>query len=376
VKHKRLPLFVVMVLMLGVFAYSQMQEMITVPELPYRADIDWFKLPTGTYFGDVPGVAMNSKGHVLVASRSNTDGPAFAPRAAQLMEFDANGNWVREIGQGMYSMAYLHAVDVDRYDNIWVTDKVTNVVTKFHPDGRFAMVFGKRAESGDPPGQGPVNHLIGGGFIYQGPRPNTLAGPSNVAFDSKDNIYVGEGYGNNRVAVWDKNGRWVRSFGVKGTGTYEFSNLHGIAIDSQDRMWIADRFNKRIMVYDAKTVDANGNYPFIREIKLNNIHYPRDLWPFDGGPPPRYGSTDGGAPGGVSSPWTFCMTPTSVYVGDGFPARIYKLTYDGKVLGTYGKAGRLPGEFSWVHQIACRTDDLIYAADENAYRVQRLTLKK
>ena len=129
------------------------------------------------------------------------------------------------------------------------------------------------------------------------------------------------------------------------------------------------------MIYNVKTVDSNGNYPFEKEIKLSNIAYPKDLWPWFG-EPPRYGSTEGGAPGGVGAPWTFCMTKQYVYVGDGFPARIYRLTYDGKVMGTYGKAVRQPGEFSWVHGLACRSDDLIYAADENAYRVQRLTPKK
>ena len=79
------------------------------------------------------------------------------------------------------------------------------------------------------------------------------------------------------------------------------------------------------------------------------------------------------------APWALCFTPPPneyLYVGDGFPGRIYKMTLDGKVLGTYGRSGRQPGQFGWVHGLACPSENELYIADENNFRVQKLVLKK
>src|SRR5476649_1034642 len=118
-----------------------------VTEIRYHSVPDFLKLPTDLYFGEVAGVAVNSKRHIFVFSRGNTTGPAYAAGAAQLLEFDADGKFLREIGHNLYAWSYAHTVKVDREDNIWVTDKGSDMVIKFNPEGRVAMVFGRKQEA-------------------------------------------------------------------------------------------------------------------------------------------------------------------------------------------------------------------------------------
>jgi hypothetical protein len=118
---------------------------------------DPVKLPNDIYFGEVTGVAVNSKGHVFVLSRGNTTGPAYAAAAAQLLEFDRNGKFVREIGKNLYAWSFGHSVRFDREDNVWVTDKGSDMVIKFNPAGRVTMVFGRKQEASDED-TGPLKH--------------------------------------------------------------------------------------------------------------------------------------------------------------------------------------------------------------------------
>jgi hypothetical protein len=120
-----------------------------IPEIRYRAVPDFLHLPPDLYFGEVAGVAVNSKGHIFVFSRGNTTGPAYGASAAQLLEFDADGRFLREIGHNLYAWSYAHTVKVDAQDNIWVTDKSPDVVVKFNPEGRVSMVFGRKQEASD-----------------------------------------------------------------------------------------------------------------------------------------------------------------------------------------------------------------------------------
>lgn len=92
-------------------------------EIPFDSVPDFLHLPTDLYLGEVAGIAVNSKGHVFVLSRGNTNGPAYGAAAAQLLEFGADGRFLREIGRNLYAWSYAHAVRVDRDDNIWVADK-------------------------------------------------------------------------------------------------------------------------------------------------------------------------------------------------------------------------------------------------------------
>src|ERR1700710_337755 len=113
-----------------------------VPSIAFDSVPDPLRLPPNMYFGEVSGVSVNSKGHVFVLSRGNTSGPAYAAAATQLLEFDKDGKFIREIGKGLYAWSYGHTVKVDRQDNVWVTDKGSDMVIKFDPEGHVLMVFG------------------------------------------------------------------------------------------------------------------------------------------------------------------------------------------------------------------------------------------
>ena len=118
-----------------------------VPELPFQSVPDPLTLPDDIHFGEVAGVAVNSKGHVFVFSRGNSTGPAYMATASQLLEFDANGKFVREIGKNLYAWSYAHAVRIDKDDNIWIVDKGSDVILKMNPQGRVVWVFGRKGEA-------------------------------------------------------------------------------------------------------------------------------------------------------------------------------------------------------------------------------------
>src|SRR5437762_12495310 len=120
-----------------------------VPNIRFDSVPDPLKLPKDLYLGEVTGVAVNSKGHVFVLSRGNTTGPAYSAAAAQLLEFDPEGKFVREIGKNLYAWSFGHTVRVDPSDNIWVTDKGSDMVVKFNSRGRVSMVFGRKLEASD-----------------------------------------------------------------------------------------------------------------------------------------------------------------------------------------------------------------------------------
>src|ERR1700724_1050107 len=121
----------------------------SVPEIPFESTPDLLKLPNDLYLGETSGVAINSKGHIFVFSRGNTTGPAYGAAAAQLLEFDANGTFLREIGKNLYGWSYAHTVRIDKGDNIWVTDKGSDVVVKFSAEGKVLMVLGRKQEASD-----------------------------------------------------------------------------------------------------------------------------------------------------------------------------------------------------------------------------------
>jgi len=178
------------------------------PEILFTSVPNYPNLPAGMNFGEVPGVAVNSNGHVFVFSRSNSaNGPAFGAAAAQLFEFDQNGNFVREIGKGLYAWSEAHSVRIDRNDNIWAIDKGSNMIVRFNPQGRVVWVFGRKQEAAD--GAEPLGHP-------EPPLPpvdGNFRQPTDVAWDSQGNTYITDGYVNSRVAKYDKNGDWVKSWG-------------------------------------------------------------------------------------------------------------------------------------------------------------------
>jgi hypothetical protein len=136
---------------------SVFAQQLQVPEIEFQSVSNPLKFPADLYLGEAAGVAVNSKGHIFVLSRGNSTGPAYGAAAAQLLEFDAEGKFLREIGHNLYAWSYAHSVKVDQEDNIWVADKGSDMVIKFSPDGRVAMVFGRKQEASDEK-TGPLPH--------------------------------------------------------------------------------------------------------------------------------------------------------------------------------------------------------------------------
>ena len=350
-------LFVLFVLVAAPFAAQE-----KVPELAFDSVPDFFKLPNGMNFGEVPGVAVDSRGNIYVFTRSNTaTGPAYAPAAAQLLEFSPEGEFMREIGKGLYAWSEAHTVRIDKNDNIWAIDKGSDMVIMFNPAGRVNMVFGRRKESADEDSK-PWEH----------PNPPLPAvnglfrQPTDVAWDSEGNIYITDGYINSRVAKYDKNGDWVKSWGAKGTGPGQFNIPHAIVIDRNNNIYVGDRSNRRIQVFDTE-----GKF-----IRMFTIDVPPPP-----GIPPVYGDMPTGArlAAVIGAPNSICITPGPnqvLFMGEStYPGRLFKVSLEGKVLGVIGRSGRQLKQFSGIHQLACPSETEVYAAETSNWRVQKLILR-
>ena len=156
---------------------------------------------------------------------------------------------------------------------------------------------------------------------------------------------------NSRVGKANARGEWVASWGSLGKGPGEFDTPHGMAVSPKDEIYVADRGNRRIQVFDPE-----GKY--IREFIID---VPVDLTrgKVTYGTPTPNAKTGSQAPG---APDALCMTPGPnpvLFVGDLYPSRIYKVSLEGKVLGVYGQPGRNLGEFGWIHAIACPSENEI-----------------
>jgi len=332
----------------------------SVPEIRFDSVPDFLKLPPGMNFGEVPGVAVDSRGNVYVFTRSNTaTGPAYAPAAAQLLEFGPDGEFMREIGKGLYAWAEAHTVRIDKDDNIWAIDKGSDMVIKFNQAGRVTMVFGRRSESAD--GAKPWERV-------DPPLPaadGLFRQPTDVTWDSEGNIYITDGYVNSRVAKYDKNGDWVKSWGDKGSKPGQFTIPHAIVADRNNNLYVGDRTNRRIQVFDTE-----GNF--------------KRMFTIDVAPDPKSRAVNGNTPTGarlaavIGAPNSICITQGSnqvLYVGEStFPGRLFKVSLEGKVLGVIGRSGRQLKQFSGIHQLACPSENEVYAAETSNWRVQKLII--
>lgn len=356
-----------------------------VPEISYDA-ADILKLPDTIHLGEAAGVATNSKGHIFVYTRTGPANAAvgssrtFYKAGSRLFQFDQTGKFVREIGQGVYGFNFAQAVRIDPQDNVWVVDQGSSNVMKFDPDGRLQLVLSRKPEAisvrpaaggrgGAPEGRGaapaPPGAMpaagaapppAGGGRGPAGPPGSGIPGDSfnrtaDVAWDRAGNIYVADGagktVGNARVAKFDKDGHFLKSWGFRGSEPGQFSAIRGIVLDAQGNVYVADSGNKRIQVFD-----GDGN------VKSQIT--------------------------GIGAPMAICITPGShqyLYssnsndpetLDDG---EIYKLELDGRIVGKFGRAGRIIKEFGAVNAIDCRSDNELFVGELTNWRVQKITLK-
>ena len=307
-----------------------------VREIPYESVPNLLKLPANLYLGEGIGVATNSKGHIFVYTRS---------QHTRLFEFDRNGNYLREIGEGLYGFVFAHAVRVDSEDNIWAVDEGSNMVIKFNPEGRVLMTLGRRPEPVDAlavaPPPGPAAN----------PGKYTFDRPTDVGWDAAGDIFVSDGYGNSRVVKYDKNGRFLAAVGSKGSAPGEFNLPHTLAVDARGNVYVGDRSNRRIQVFD------------------NNLAF-KTIYD------------------NVGAPWELCISPGPhqyLFSSNSYPdsndstlagvtGEVYKMELDGTILGKFGKAGKQLGEFSGLHEIDCRNPNELYVAEIQLWRVQKILL--
>jgi hypothetical protein len=317
-------------------------------EIPFDSAVTLLKLPTGVDLGEAAGVATNSKGNILVYTRTGEDGTMggsrfFTHGGSRLFQFDAAGKYLGEMGVGLYGFMFAQSVRVDANDNIWTVDRGADVIVKFDPAGRFLMAFGRKPESVNPAGGGGRG---GRGVPGQGIAGDNFNRPTDVAWDAAGNIFVSDAYTNARVVKLDKNGKFVKTWGAKGSGDGQFDMPNSIAVDAQGNVYVADLGNKRIQVFD-----NDGNFK-------SQI-------------------------GDIGSPWAICISPGAhqyLYSSNSNPpdsfdnGEIYKMELDGKILGKFGAAGKLAKEFGTVNEIDCRNPNQLYVGELTNWRVQKLTL--
>jgi hypothetical protein len=342
--------------LLGIPAAAQS----SVPEISFDSAVDPLKFPTNIHLGEVAGVATNSKGDVFVYTRTGhptiSIGTArpFAHGGSRLFQFDKTGKFVREIGQDSYGFLVAQQVRVDPQDNIWVVDQMSSMVIKFDPTGQVQLLLGRKSESERLPAasQAPAAGAAGrggrgGGLPGAGQQSDVFQRPTDVAWDAAGNIYVADGYGNARVAKFDKNGKFIKSWGSRGSENGQFNIAHGIAIDAQGNVYVADSGNKRMQVFD-----GDGTF----KTQISNIGAPAAIC-ITPGPRQYLYSSNSNPPENIDT--------------DG---EIYKMELNGKIVGKFGKAGKLPKEFGTVNAISCRSESDLLVGEIGNWRVQRLTL--
>jgi sugar lactone lactonase YvrE len=354
----RLILMSAAVLFCGTAPFAQM----SAPEIPYDSAANLLKgFPADTYIGEAAGVATNSLGHIFVFTRSGNVAATLTTErtfvrgngGARLFEFDATGTFVKEIGKGLYGFEFAHGVRVDPQDNIWAVDEGSNMILKFSKDGRMLMNFGRRPEAITVPGGPPATARgggagRGGGVPGAGVEGETFTRPTDVAWDSDGNVYIADGMGPNaRVIKFEKGGKFVKSWGATGTGQGQFKAVTSIAIDKANNVYVADPGNKRIQVFD-----SNGTF----KSEISNVGAPMAICVSPGAHQYLYSSNSN--------------DPKEPFEG----GEIYKMDLDGKVLGKFGKAGKMAKEFGTVSEIDCRGENTLLVGEIANWRVQKLTL--
>jgi streptogramin lyase len=350
--------------LLAVLLMSQLAAQ-SVPEIAFESQANLLKMPDDIHLGEVAGVATNSRGHLFIYTRTgNPTSMLGASRiithgGSRLFQFDQNGNYVREIGKGIYGFLQAHTVRVDAQDNIWTVDEAANQIIKFSPEGRVLMVMGRKPEAVtvrviQPPGAAPAGRggggaggRGGGGAPGAGGAGDAFSRPADVAWDAAGNIFVADGHGNSRIAKFEPSGRFTTSWGQRGTEQAQFDTPHSLAVDAQGNVYVADSANKRIQVFD-----NNGTF----KSQITNIGSPQAICITRGAHPYIY-SAHSGDPYGMDD------------------AAIYKLELDGRIVGKFGKAGKLPKEFGLVNSIDCRNENVLYVAELANWRVQKLSLR-
>ena len=272
----------------------------------YKLDPTFPQLPKDIKLAEVSGVTINSAGDIFIFHRGQQP----------IIAFDKSGKFLRSFGEGTKSA---HGLRCDSDDNIWATDVVSHTVTQFAPDGKVLLTLGEKGVAGED--------------------ETHFNKPTDIAFAPDGNFFVSDGYGNSRVVKFDKTGKFLLAWGKKGTGEGEFNTPHAVRLDSKGNLYVGDRENDRVQVFDQ-------NSKFIR-------------------------SFGGFAPFGL-----FITADDMLFVADGRAHRVMKMTLEGKILDTIGKLGPEPGHFFLPHGITVDKDGAVYVTEINGKRVQKFVPQK
>jgi hypothetical protein len=275
----------------------------SAPDLDYIAVPDPLTLPAGATMGAPASTAFDSKGHLWILNR----GPQ------PLMEFQADGKFIRGFGEGLFTRT--HGLRIDGEDNLWVTDVGAHIVMKLSPQGATLLTLGTKGQPG---------------VWNEATESRLFNEPNDVAIGSGGDIFVVQGHtagkGDPRVLKFDRNGKFIKSWGGPGTEPGKFQVAHGIALDANGLLWVADRENQRIQIFD-------DNGKFIRELKY------------------------AGLPCGLQ------IGDQYIYMVNGFAGQLLRLDLNGKVLAAVGKPGKGLGEFGEAHFVTVSPQGDIYVAD-------------
>jgi hypothetical protein len=274
-----------------------------VPALPYRVEPGWPGLPDGWNLLATPVALASPDGHVHLLHRG----------LHPLMEFDAQGKFLRSWGDGLFVNG--HSLRFDRAGNLWAIDNGAHFVARFDRRGHVTMLLGR--------------HGVKGG------SEELFNAPTDIGFASNGDFFVTDGYGNSRVVKYSKEGRFIKAWGKKGPAPGEFNLPHAVLVDKADRVYVADRQNYRIQVFD-----ADGR--FLSEWKH------------------------------VGSPWGLAFAPDgNLLMTDGWNDRVLKLDLQGKILGVLGEHGLLPGQFRFVHGVSVGPAGELYTGEIINMRAQK-----
>ena len=301
------------------------------PAVRYEEVKDWPKLPPGVQMGEAAGVAVDTSGHVFVFHRP---GRGFDPAAtetlkdAAVLEIDGDtGRLIRAWGANTFLVP--HGITIDRADNVFLTDVGLHQVFKFSHDGTLIFAVGEPRV-----GKWDATHFNQ---------------PTDVAIRPDGSFYVSDGYVNSRVALFDKNGKWVREWGAKGAGDGQFSNPHGLSlVPGGTDVVVADRENSRLQLFD-------GAGAFRRQ------------W---------VGVPDADTTGRVFS--VAADADGALYVGirradyDTRHTGVLKLDREWKVVAAIGFGRPSDPVFNAVHDLAVGPDGSIYVAETRTKRVVKL----
>jgi DNA-binding beta-propeller fold protein YncE len=279
----------------------------TVPKLPQKLVPNWAQLPAHWNFGETSGVSVDARDHVWVFNRGKHP----------VIEFDKTGKFI-QAWDDVPVMAS-HGIKADPEGNIWLVDVFGHAVLKFTPAGRLLMVI---ANAGRTPGNDDT--------------PYAFNRPTGIVFQPNGDFLVSDGYVNSRVVSYTRDGVFLRKWGAKGTGDGQFDIAHDVALDKQGRVYVADRTNNRIQVFD-----LNGKF--------------LAKW------------TDVGQPWGLA----YAEKENALYMADGENNRVVKLNTEGQILGQLSSFGKAPGKLDFAHHLAIDSDGSIYVAEIKNWRVQK-----